>query len=388
MSQLQRRIFEPEHELFRQTCRRFLDENIVPHSDRWREAGIVDREAWKKAGEAGLLCMWADEKYGGAGMTDFRFDQIFIEEMAKGGDSGFFASLHNRIVGPYINHLGNDAQKEKWLPGAVSGDVILAVAMTEPGAGSDVAGMRTKAEDCGDYWLINGSKTYISNGINCDLVVVAARTNPDKPYEMGLFLVEPDMEGFARGRNLKKMGLKSQDTAELFFEDVRVPKDAILGEPGKGFYYLMEFLAEERLTGAVGYLAGAQSAFNITMEFVKERRAFGKPIGAFQNTRFKMAEMRAKLDMAQAFVDHCVQSHLDGQLTAEIAAEAKLLTSELQGEVVDECVQLHGGAGYMDEYKISRMYVDARISRIYAGTSEIMKEIIGRGLGLDQRKMN
>lgn len=388
MGNLRRRIFEQEHELFRDTCRRFLDEHIVPYSDRWREAGIVDRVAWKKAGEAGLLCMWADEKYGGAGMTDFRFDQVLVEEMAKGGDSGFFISLHNRIVGPYINHLGNEEQKAKWLPGAVSGDIILAVAMTEPGAGSDVAGTRTKAEDCGDYWLLNGSKTYISNGINCDLVVVAAKTNPDKPYEMGLFLVTPDMEGFARGRNLKKMGLKSQDTAELFFEDVKVPKENILGEPGKGFYYLMEFLAEERLMGAVGYLAGAQSAFDITMDFVKERRMFGRSLAGFQNTRFKMAEMRAKLDMAQAFVDHCVLEHLDGELSADLAAEAKLLTSEIQGEVVDECVQLHGGAGYMDEYRISRMYVDARISRIYAGTSEIMKEIIGRGLGLDQRKMN
>jgi len=388
MGNLKRRIFEPEHELFRQTCRRFLDEHVVPHSDRWREQGIVDREAWLRAGEAGLLCMWADEKYGGAGMTDFRFDQILIEEMSKGGDSGFFISLHNRIVGPYINHLGSEEQKAKWLPMAVSGECVLAVAMTEPGAGSDIAGTRTKVEDCGDYWLLNGSKTYISNGINCDLVVVAAKTNPDKPYEMGLFLVTPDMEGFARGRNLKKMGLKSQDTAELFFEDVRVPKDAILGEPGKGFYYLMEFLAEERLTGAVGYLAGAEAAFNITMDFVKERRMFGRSLAAFQNTRFKMAEMRAKLDQAQAFVDHCVLSHLDGELSADLAAEAKLVTSELQGEVVDECVQLHGGAGYMDEYKISRMYVDARISRIYAGSSEIMKEIIGRGMGLDQRKMN
>ncbi len=383
---MDRQMFEEEHEMFRDATRSFFKNEIAPHSDRWHEAGCVDREAFLKAGEQGLLCMWADEEYGGAGVSDFRYEQILMEENAKYGDQGFFLWLHSRLVGPYIGELGTPEQKQRWLPGCVSGEKILAVAMTEPGAGSDVAGIRTKAEDKGDHFLLNGSKTYISNGILADLVVVAARTQPEKRHGMSLFVVERGMEGFERGENLKKMGLKSQDTAELFFNNVKVPRENLLGELHRGFYSLMHFLAEERLLAAVGFLANAVAAFDLTLDWVNERKAFGQTVGEFQNTRFKMASMRTEIDVAQAFVDQCVTQHNEGRLTAEDAAKAKLFTSEVEMRVTDECVQLHGGAGYMDEYLISRLYTNARISRIYAGSSEIMREIIARSLGLDPRK--
>ncbi len=383
---MNRRIFEEEHDMFRDSVRSFMQKEIGPHRERWQEQGIVDREAFLKAGEQGLLFMWADEKYGGAGVSDFRYEQILIEENAHHGDSGFFMTLHNRLVGPYLGELGTDEQKERWLPKCVSGEHILAVAITEPGAGSDVAGLRTRAEDKGDHFLLNGSKTYISNGILADLVVVVARTDPDAKRGFSLFVVERGMEGFERGRNLEKMGLKSQDTAELFFNNVKVPKENLLGELNRGFYHLMHFLAEERLLGAAGYVANAEAAFNVTMDYVRERKAFGQRIADFQNTRFKLADMRTEIDVAQAFVDHCVLEHNDGRLTAEDAAKAKLFTSELEGRVADECVQLHGGAGYMMEYPICRMYLDARISRIYAGSSEVMREIVARSIGLDPRK--
>lgn len=383
---MNRNIFEDEHEMFRDSVRNFMRNEIHPYADKWSEQGIVDREAYRKAGDMGLLLMWADEKYGGAGVVDFRYEQILIEENAKYGDPGFFVSLHNRLVGPYIGELGTEEQKQRWLPKCVSGEHILAIAITEPGAGSDVAGLRTRAEDKGDHFLLNGSKTYTSNGINSDLVVVAARTEPGGGRGLSLFVVERGMEGFERGRNLKKMGLKSQDTAELFFNNVKVPKENLLGELNKGFYHLMHFLAEERLLGAIGYVAVGNAAFDLTMEYINDRKAFGQSIADFQNTRFKMADMRMQLDIAQNFVDQCVLSHNRGELTADDAAKAKLFTSELEGRVVDECVQLHGGAGYMDEYPISRMYVNARVSRIYAGSSEIMREIIARSIGLDPRK--
>jgi acyl-CoA dehydrogenase len=269
----------------------------------------------------------------------------------------------------------------------VRGEVILAVAMTEPGAGSDLAGMKAHARDCGDHWLLNGSKTYISNGITADAVLVAARTQPESKYGIGLFIVERGMAGFDRGRRLAKMGFDAQDTAELFFENVKVPKANALGDPGRGFVYLSENLAEERLLSACESLAHAQTAFDLTLDYVKERRAFGKPIGAFQNTRFKMAELRAMLDCQQTWVDQLVLQHNAGELDAATAASAKLLTSELEGRVMDECVQLHGGAGYMEDYRICRMYRDARVTRIFAGTSEVMKEILGRSIGLDERKL-
>lgn len=383
---MSRRIFEEEHEMFRDSVRSFMKNEIGPNADRWQEQGIVDREAYRKAGEMGLLLMWADEKYGGAGIDDFRYEQIVIEENAWYGDAGFFATLHSRLVGPYIGELGTEEQKQRWLPKCITGEYILAIAMSEPGAGSDVAGIRTRAEDKGDHYLLNGSKTYISNGINADLVVVAARTDPDSAHGLSLFVVERGMEGFERGRNLKKMGLKSQDTAELFFNNVKLPKENLLGEWNRGFYHLMHFLAEERLLGAAGYLAAADAAVSLTMDYVTERKAFGQRIADFQNTRFKLADMRTNIDVGQAFVDQCVVEHNERKLTPERAAEAKLYTSELECRVMDECVQLHGGAGYMDEYPICRMYLNARVSRIYAGSSEIMREIIARSMGLDPRR--
>jgi acyl-CoA dehydrogenase len=384
---VKRTIFDADHDMFREGARRWFINEVEPQTARWREQGFVEPEWFRKAGEQGYLLMWADEAHGGAGIGDFRYEQILIEECTRHGDIGFFLSLHSRLVAPYIGHLGTEEQKQRFLPKCASGEHILAIAMTEPGAGSDLGGIRARAEDKGDHWLLNGSKTYISNGQIGTLIVVAARTVPDSRYGLGLFLVEEGMEGFRRGRNLEKMGLKAQDTSELFFDNVRVPKSHVLGDPTRGFRYLTTFLAEERLINACWNIAHAQTAFDLTLDYVKERKAFGRPIGTFQNSRFKLAEMRAQLDAIQCFVDQCVLQHNDGQLTAEVAAEAKLLTSELENRVMDECVQLHGGAGYMQEYRICRMFTDARISRIYAGTSEIMKEIIGRSLGLDDRKL-
>jgi alkylation response protein AidB-like acyl-CoA dehydrogenase len=383
---MDRNIFEEEHEMFRDSVRSFMKNEIRPHSDKWHEQGIVDREAFLKAGEMGLLLMWADEKYGAAGVRDFRYEQILIEENAHYGDAGFFMTLHSRLVGPYIGELGTEEQKERWLPKCVSGEHILAVAITEPGAGSDVAGIRTKAEDKGDHFLLNGSKTFISNGILADLVVVVAKTDPSSRHGMSLFVVERGMEGFERGENLSKMGMKSQDTAEMFFNNVKVPKENLLGELHRGFYQLMHFLAEERMLGACGYIANAEAAFNLTIDYVNERKAFGKTLSDFQNTRFVLADMRTEIDVGYAFIDRCVEEHNKGSLSADDAAKAKLWTSELEGRVTDQCVQLHGGNGYMDEYPISRMFVNARVSRIYAGSSEIMREIIARSIGLDPRK--
>jgi alkylation response protein AidB-like acyl-CoA dehydrogenase len=381
---IRRRIFEDEHNLFRDSVRKWVEAEIVPNSGRWREEGMVSRDIWRRAGEEGFLCIWADEKYGGLGLDDFRFDQILMEEiMAR--ETGFFLGLHSRIVAPYFQHFATEEQKDRFMPGIVSGETILSIAMTEPGAGSDLAGMKTHAVDAGDHWVLNGSKTYISNGILSDLCLVAARTNPERPHSIGLFLVEGDMPGFQRGRKLKKLGLHSQDTAELFFEDVKVPKDNVMGDPGMGFKYMMRNLAEERLGAAVISVAHMERAFALTLSFIKERTIFGKPLGTYQNSRFKMADMRTRIDAAQSFVDHCVMEHIEGQLTGEMAAEAKLFTSEVEGWVLDECVQLHGGAGYMEEYEICRLYADVRVSRIFAGTSEIMREIIGRSLGLDDR---
>ncbi len=384
---MRRLIFEPEHDLFRDEVRKFFQREIAPHAERWREQGYVDREAYLKAGKQGLLLSWADEKYGGAGIDDFRYELIVYEENIRHGEAGFYINLHSGLVAPYIGKLGNEEQKARWLPGCVSGEKILAVAMTEPGAGSDLAGMKSRAEDRGDHWLLNGSKTYISNGQVADLVIVAARSQPEQRYGIGLFVVEAGMEGFERGQRLKKMGLAAQDTSELFFHDVKVPKENVLGDPTKGFGYLANFLAGERLIAAIGSMANAQTAFDLTLDYVLERRAFGKPIGVFQNSRFVLAGLRAELDAIQTFVDQCVLLYNKGELTSEIAAEAKLLASETEGRVVDQAVQLHGGAGYMDEYRVSRLYTDARISRIFAGSSEIMREIIGRSLGLDERRV-
>lgn len=383
---LPRRLFEPEHELFRDQASRFFQERIAPHAARWREQGHVDRDAYRWAGEQGYLLMWADEQYGGAGVTDFRYEQILYEENVRHGEFGFFMTVHSRLVGPYIGRLGTDEQKQRWLPGCIRGETILGVAMTEPDAGSDLAGMRTRAERRGNRWVLNGAKTYISNGQIGDLFVVAARTSEAR-HGIGLFVVERGMPGFRRGRRLQKIGMHAQDTSELYFDDVEVPAANVLGDPERGFEYLTHFLAEERLLSATASLASAQTAFDITLEFIQQRRAFGRPIGAFQNSRFKMADMRTQLDAAQVFLDTAVLEHNAGRLSATLAAEVKLLASEVEGRVIDECVQLHGSAGYMEEYRIARLYTDARISRIYAGTSEIMREIIGRSLGLDERML-
>jgi len=384
---LRRTIYEEEHEIFRKTVRAWAEKELFPHAEEWREAGCVSREVWKSAGAQGFLCMYADEKYGGLGLQDFRYDMIICEELGP-REPGFFIGLQNRIVGPYLHRFAPEEQRDRFMPGAVSGDTILAIAMTEPGTGSDLAGVRTRAVEHEYHWVLNGSKTYISNGFLTGLVLVAAKTNPEASHEIGLFWVEDGTPGFERGRNLKKVGLESQDTAELFFDNVKVPKANVLGDPRGGFKTMMMNLAEERLIGAVGFVARAEHAFNVTMDYIMERRAFGRAIGTFQNSRFKMASLRTELDAAWALTDHCAREHLTGTLSAEMAAEVKLYTSEVEGRVVDECLQLHGGAGYMDEYEISRLYRDARISRIYAGTSEIMREIIGRGLGLDDRQRN
>ena len=373
------RDFTEEQNMFRDAYRKFLAAEIVPHMEEWREAGIVDREAFRKAGEQGFLMIWPEERFGGMGDDDFRFEQIIIEETNYARVGDWFNTLHSRLVGPYLTRFGNEEQCARYLPKCASGEYVLAVAMTEPDAGSDLAGMRTSAVEQDDHWVLNGSKTFISNGINADLVVVAAKTDPENnPHHMTLFLVERGMEGFERGRNLKKMGMKAQDTAELFFNDVKVPKENVLGEPGKGFYYLMMGLAEERLLGAVGYLAAAQLSWDLTADYVKERKAFGKPVSAFQNTQFKLAEMRTELDMSQVYIDQCVKAFNAGSFTAVDAAKAKLYTSELQIRMAELGVQMHGGHGYMDEYPISRQYTDAKISTIYAGSSEVMKLIIGR----------
>jgi acyl-CoA dehydrogenase len=381
---MRRTIFEPEHDTFRDSARRFFRKEVEPHRDRWHETGLIDRDIYAKGAAQGFLLMQVDEAYGGAGVRDFRYEQILLEENLRYGDSGLYFTLHSRLVAPYLEGLGTPEQKQRWLPRCASGEAILGIAMTEPGAGSDLAGIQTRAEDRGDHWLLNGAKTYISNGINGDLFVVAARTGPVR--QLGLFVVERGMEGFARGRNLKKMGLNSQDTAELFFSNVRVPRGNVLGDPSRGFYYLMEYLVDERLISACQYVAASQVAFDLTLDWVRERKIFGQAVGDFQVNRFKLADMRTEIDIAQVFVDQCVLEFNAGRLTADVIARAKLFCSELEGRVTDECVQLHGGAGYMDEYRISRMYRDARVSRIYAGSSEVMREIIARSIGLDPRR--
>jgi acyl-CoA dehydrogenase len=384
---MRRTHFDSDHLAFRDTVSRFFQGEIGPHAERWRRQGFVDREAFLKAGEQGYLLMWAPENYGGLGLTDLRFEQVLIEENVRHGEIGFYINLHSRVVAPYLGAFGTEEQKARFLPPAIRGEKILAIAMTEPGAGSDLAGMAAHAQDMGDHWLLNGTKTYISNGSLGDVIVVAARTVPESRHRIGLFIVEAGMPGFKRGNKLRKIGLHAQDTSELFFDDVKVPKSHVLGDPSKGFFYLSELLAEERLQVAMGSIAHAQVAFDITLEYIKERMAFGRPVGSFQHVRFEMAAMRAQIDAVQAMVDHCVMEANVRQLTAVVASKAKFLATELENKVIDACVQLHGGAGYMEEYRIARMFTDARVSRIFAGTNEIMREIIGRDLGLDERKV-
>jgi acyl-CoA dehydrogenase len=378
------RSFTEEQQMFRAAYRKFLEAEVQPHVARFNEQGIVDRDIFRKAGQQGFLMVWPDEKYGGMGDRDFRYEQIILEETVRAGCAGFGNTLHSRLIGPYIDRLGTDEQKQRWLPGCVAGETILAVAMTEPDAGSDLSAMRSQLVDQGDHLLLNGAKTYISNGINADLVIVAAKNDPEhNPYAVTLVVVERGMAGFERGRNLEKMGGHAQDTAELFFTDVKVPKENILGEVGKGFYYLMHGLAEERLIVAAGASAHARMAFNVTRSFVMERKVFGKPLSKMQNTQFKMAEMDTEIDVVQTYVDHCVAVHNDGKLSANMAAKAKLQATEVEWKMLDLGVQLHGGAGYMKEYPISEMFTGARINRILAGSSEIMKYVIGRDIFAD-----
>ena len=378
------RQFTEEQDMFREAYRKFLETEIAPHMPKWREDGIVAREAFTKAGEQGFLMIWPDEKYGGLGDSDFRYEQIIIEETVRQQCGEWFNTLHSRLVGPYLYKFATEEQRERFLPPCVSGEKILAVAMTEPDAGSDLSGMRSTVRDAGDHFVLNGSKTYISNGILADLVVVAAKLEgAESSHAMVLMVVERGMEGFERGRNLDKMGLKAQDTAELFFNNVKVPKENVLGEPGKGFFYLMDGLAEERLINAVGTISSARKAFNVTRDFVMQRKAFGKTVADFQNTQFQMAQMDAEIEVAQVYLDHCVEMHNMGKLTANMGAKLKLIGAELEWKMMDLGVQLHGGAGYMQEYDICRMFTDARISRIYAGTSEIMKYILGRDIFSD-----
>jgi alkylation response protein AidB-like acyl-CoA dehydrogenase len=381
---MERRIFTQEHEDFRAMVARFVADEVVPHHEAWEREGMVPRELWKQAGAVGLLCTDVPTELGGGGVPDFRYNVIITEELARVGASGVGFPLHNDVVVPYFLKYANEEQQRRWFPPMAAGETITAIAMTEPGTGSDLASIATTAvrQDDGSY-LLNGSKTFITNGILADLVIVVARTDPDEKHAgLSLLVVERGMEGFSRGRKLEKIGMHAQDTAELIFEDVRVPADNLLGQEGQGFVYLMEALPQERLGIAVAAIAGAQAALDGTLAYVKEREAFGRPIGSFQHSRFKLAEMKTKVTIGQQFVDRCTELHNEGRLTVDEAAMAKWWVTDLLGEVVDACVQLHGGYGYMREYPIARAYTDARVQRIYGGTNEIMKEIIGRMMGV------
>jgi len=382
---MRRTLFTEEHRLFRDTFKHFLEKEVVPYYEQWEKDGIVSREMWLKAGQQGFLGLAVPEEYGGAGVNDFRYNAIMAEEAARAGvvSAGMVIGLHNDIILPYFLAYTNEEQKQRWLPGMCSGELITAIAMTEPDTGSDLAAIRTTAERRVDFYLLNGQKTFISNGIISDIIIVVAKTDPAMRHKgISLLVVERDMEGFKRGRKLDKVGLKAQDTAELSFENVKVPVTNLLGEEGKGFSYLMRQLAQERLSVGVSAVAACETALEITLEYCKERTAFGQPIGSFQNSRFKLAEMKTEIEIARVFVDRCIEELNDGNLTPETAAMAKWWTSDLQKRVVDQCVQLHGGYGYMLEYPIARAYLDARVQSIYAGTNEIMKEIIGRSMGV------
>jgi long-chain-acyl-CoA dehydrogenase len=382
---VERGLFDDVHEQFRTAFATFVEREMVPNRDRWESSGIVDRELFTAAGASGFLGIDVPEEYGGGGVADFRFNVVIAEELQRAdvNAAGLGVTLHNDICLPYFLHQTSDEQKRRWLPGICSGDLITAVAMTEPGIGSDLASMSTTAVRDGDHYVVNGSKTFITNGINADVVITAVKTDPSQRHRgMSLLIVERDTPGFERGRNLDKVGMHAQDTAELFFTDARVPVANRLGEEGTGFLQLVSNLPQERLSIAVTAIAAARSAFERTLDYAQQRTAFGRPIGTFQHSRFRFAEMITEIEIAQAFVDRCVLALNAGSLTAEEAAMAKWWCTELQGRVADSCVQLHGGYGYMTEYPIARAFTDARITRIYGGTTEIMKEIIGRSLGL------
>ncbi|WP_033288967.1 acyl-CoA dehydrogenase family protein [Amycolatopsis jejuensis] len=378
---MKRDLFQQEHEDFRALAREFLDREVVPHQESWESAGIVPRELWLRAGEKGLLGFSVPEEYGGLGVRDFRYNAVLGEEMARVGATGPGFTLHNDVAAPYFTDLTTAEQKARWLPGFARGELITAIGMTEPGAGSDLKGLRTTAKRDGDHYVLNGQKTFISNGINADLVIVLAKTDVAAGARgITLFVVERGMAGFSRGRNLVKVGQKAQDTAELFFSDVRVPVVNLLGEEGRGFAYSMRHLPQERVTVAVTALARADHIYRSTIEYCRQRQAFGQPIADFQHTRFRLAEMATEIDIAQVYVDRCVLALNAGELSPADAAKAKWWTTELANKVIDQCLQLHGGYGYMLEYPVAKAWLDSRIQTIYGGTTEIMKDIIGRSL--------
>ncbi|HEY4006086.1 MAG TPA: acyl-CoA dehydrogenase family protein [Pseudonocardia sp.] len=378
---MERNIFDDDHRAFRDLAKTFVEREVEPHHEQWEAEGQVSREVWLAAGKAGLLGTDVPEEFGGGGVTDYRYNAIVVEELVKAGASGVGFPLQNDVVAPYLLRLANAEQQRRWLPGFCSGEIITAIAMTEPGTGSDLQGIQTTAIRDGDDLVLNGSKTFITNGIMADLVIVVAKTDPEAGSKgFSLVVVERGMPGFERGRRLKKVGLKAQDTAELSFTDVRVPSANVLGELGKGFVYLMQNLSQERLSIAVGSAAGVEHALAITAQYTKDRTAFGKPIGAFQNTRFELAEIATEAQIARVFVDRCLSEHVAGNLSVTEAAMAKWWTSDLLKRTVDRCVQLHGGYGYMLEYPIAKAFLDARVQSIFGGTNEIMKEIIGRSL--------
>ncbi len=379
---LPRPLFSEAHDAFRDAYRRFLDKEVVPHHAAWEETGYVDRDVWLKAGAAGFLCPSMPELYGGS-IADRVFSMVMMEEIARAHASGLGFGLHSEIVAPYLLRYGSDEQKARFLPRMARGELIGAIAMSEPGAGSDLQAVKTQArKDADGNYVLSGQKTFITNGWHADLVIVVAKTDPSKGAKgTSLILVERGMAGFEKGKRLKKLGLKAQDTSELFFDEVKVPAGNLLGGEGQGFIYLMQELPWERMQIAIGAIASAQAAIDETMAYVRERKAFGTPVSTFQNTRFKLAEMQAKVQMARVFVDRCIETLLAGELDAPTAAMAKLTCTEIQASVVDECLQLHGGYGFMWEYGIARAYADARVSRIYGGTNEIMKEVIARSMG-------
>ncbi|GIJ20247.1 acyl-CoA dehydrogenase family protein [Micromonospora lutea] len=379
---MQQHLYESDHDEFRDLCRRFLVREAVPHHDRWEADGIVDREVWRTAGAAGLLGMDVDPEYGGGGQRDFRYNAVLVEEIVNSGCSGLGFGLHNDVVAPYLTELTTEEQRKRWLPGFCSGDLVTAIAMSEPGAGSDLAGVRTTAVRDGDNFVLNGQKTFITNGEMADLVIVVARTADEGAHGVSLIAVETGTDGFTRGRRLAKVGLKANDTAELFFDDCRVPATNLIGTENHGFYHLMANLPRERLSIAVAAVAAAERLLALTLDHARTREAFGRPIGKFQHNRFLLAELDTEVTIARTFVNHCVAEFNAGRLSVTDAAKAKWWTTELQNRVADRCVQLHGGYGFMLEYPVARAWLDSRVQTIYGGTTEIMKEIIGRGLGL------
>jgi len=371
----------PEHLMFRDAVRQFVAREVVPYHAQWEKDGQVSREVWLKAGQMGFLGMDVPEAYGGSGTDDFRYNALFLEELARVGASGPGFGVQNDLVIPYLLRFANEEQKQRWLPKLVSGQSIGSLAMTEPDAGSDLQGIRTTAVCDGDHYLLNGSKTFISNGLLNDLAIVACKTDPTEGAKgMSLLVVERGMPGYERGRRLEKIGRHAQDTAELFFHDVRVPTANLLGEEGQGFYYLMHNLPQGRLVIALGALAAAEAAFEVTLAYCRQRKAFGRPIGEFQNSRFKLAEMKTELQIGRVYLDHCIMLQVARTLTAEEAAMAKWWCSDMASRVINQCVQLHGGYGYMLEYPVARFYLDVRVDPIHGGTNEIMKELIGRRL--------